>query len=198
MAPRPDVSEKRIAQILNAAQAVFAQKGFHQARMEDIADRAEVSKGTLYLYFKSKDDLIVRLLDRLFQRELRDLADLQYASGTASERLWQFSEGVIANLNSWLNLVPIAYEFLGVIFRRKLVQQAFRQYFRSYLELILPIIQQGIDRGEFRRQNAEDVAIAAGAIFEGTILLWVYDSESVDVAKHIRAGMRILLEGIKA
>ncbi len=198
MSPRPDVSEKRIAQILNAAAAVFAQKGFHQARMEDIADRAEVSKGTLYLYFKSKDDLIIHLLDRLFQRELRDLTELQHAPGTASERLWQFSEAVIANLNSWLSLVPIAYEFLGVIFRRKLVQQTFRQYFRSYLELILPIIQQGIDRGEFRLQNAEEIAIAAGAIFEGTILLWVYDSESVDVENHIRSGMRILLEGIKA
>jgi len=41
------------------------------------------------------------------------------------------------------------------------------------VELLIPIIQQGNDIGEFRSINTEKVAIAAGAIFEGTILLWV-------------------------
>ena len=58
MAPKPDVSEERKQQILEAASEVFSQKGFDNARMEDIAEQTGLSKGSLYLYFKSKDDLI--------------------------------------------------------------------------------------------------------------------------------------------
>lgn len=198
MSPRTDVSKERRHQILDAATEVFAQKGFSDARMDDIAARAEVSKGTIYLYFKSKDEIIVDLLNRLFRREMRDLEALQHEPGSATEKLQRFADYLIADIRTWLKLVPVAYEFLGVVFRRKIVQQTFRQYFRSYFDMILPLIRQGIESGEFRALEAEDVAIAAGAIFEGTILLWVYDPETVDVEKHIRAGMDILLRGIQA
>ena len=48
------------------------------------------------------------------------------------------------------------------------------------MELLIPIIQQGIDIPEFLSINAEEAAIAAGTTFESTILLWVYDPEAVD------------------
>lgn len=56
-------SERREA-ILDAAERVFGEKGAAQATMEDVADAAQVSKGTVYLYFKSKDDLFVALTHR--------------------------------------------------------------------------------------------------------------------------------------
>lgn len=56
--------QERRASILDAAHAVFSTKGFDQSKMGDIATRAELSKGTLYLYFKSKDDLFVALSTR--------------------------------------------------------------------------------------------------------------------------------------
>jgi hypothetical protein len=90
------------------------------------------------------------------------------------------------------------YEFLGRLFRQSVVQKAFKKYMRFYLDLITPIIQQGIDEGEFKANNAEDVAITIGAIFEGTILLWVYDSESIDLEKHLNSGMDLLMDGLKA
>lgn len=49
--------------ILNAAITVFAEKGFHQARVSDVADQAGVADGTIYLYFKSKDDLLLTLFE---------------------------------------------------------------------------------------------------------------------------------------
>ena len=58
MSPKPDVSEERTAQIITAAMQVFAQQGLEKARMDDIASESGLSKGTLYLYFKSKDAII--------------------------------------------------------------------------------------------------------------------------------------------
>lgn len=54
--------QARLAAILTAAETVFASKGYYQARMEDIAEAAELAKGTLYYYFKSKDEIYFRLI----------------------------------------------------------------------------------------------------------------------------------------
>ena len=197
MSPRPDVSEERKHQILDAAEDVFTRRGFDNARMDDIAEETGLSKGTLYLYFKSKNDLIIAILDRIFQREFKGMAKLVESDLGAVESIWQFTELAINDISSMLRLMPIAYEFLALAFRNKYVQHALSQYFHNYMDILIPIIQRGIDAGEFCDVDAKDVAIAAGAIFEGTILLWVYDRTMVDPARNIRASVRLLLEGIQ-
>jgi len=54
----------RLSAILTAAEHVFAEQGYYHARMDAIAERAELAKGTLYYYFKSKDEIYVHLLER--------------------------------------------------------------------------------------------------------------------------------------
>ncbi len=169
MSPKPNVSEERKEQIAEAATKVFVSKGFDKARMNDIAEEAGLSKGALYLYFKSKDAIITHLLDKLFEREFADLLLLKDDPRPASEKLLFFTEEMIAGMQNWTKIIPIMYEFLGRLFRQSIVQEAFKKYMRFYLELITPIIQEGIDDGEFKADNAEDVAITIGAIFEGTI-----------------------------
>ncbi|MBU2552050.1 MAG: TetR/AcrR family transcriptional regulator [Proteobacteria bacterium] len=66
---------KRIAQIQKAARTVFLKKGYQNATMEEIATRAEVSKGTVYFYFKSKDELYVSLMIPHIEK-LRDLLEV--------------------------------------------------------------------------------------------------------------------------
>ena len=73
MSPRPDVSEEHKNQILEAAIAVFARLGFQQTRMDDIAEQAGLSKGALYLYYKSKDAIIAALLKYFFTQEFKRL-----------------------------------------------------------------------------------------------------------------------------
>lgn len=57
--------EQRLATILSAAGKLFAGDGYHKASMEKIADTAEVSVGTLYFYFKNKEDLLLKLLSQI-------------------------------------------------------------------------------------------------------------------------------------
>lgn len=198
MSPRPDVSDERKHQILNAAEEVFTHKGIDDARMEDIADETGLSKGTLYLYFKSKDDLILAILDRIFQFEFRQLENLNTEDMSATDALWKLTELLIKDILRLLRLIPIVYEFLALAFRNKYVQQVLKKYVNRYLDILVPIIQRGIDSGEFRPVDAREVAIAAGAIMEGTLLLWVYDKSIVDPERHIRSGMKLLLEGVQA
>ena len=60
MARTPKIVEDRKEQIIDAAMAVFARLGFHEARMDDIAQEAGLSKAALYLYYKSKDAIIAQ------------------------------------------------------------------------------------------------------------------------------------------
>ena len=198
MSPRPDVSEERKDQIMNAAEEVFSQKGLSDARMDDIAEETGLSKGTLYLYYKSKDDLIIAILDRIFQREFKAFETFYLASMSATEAIWGFTEKTSKDIKMMMRLLPITYEFMGLAFRNKFVQKAFKAYFNRYMDILIPIIQHGVDTSEFRPADAKEIAIAMGAVLEGTLLLWVYDHSLVEPEKHILSGMKLLLEGVQA
>jgi AcrR family transcriptional regulator len=197
MSPRPSVREERKDQILDAATDVFAQKGFNEARMDDIVDQSGLSKGTLYWYFKSKDEIILSILERLFRREFRELEQLTDLEGKAAEKLMTFTELACDDIRKMLRLMPLAYEFMAWAFRRKNIQDVFKLYMNKYMDYLVPVIQQGIDTGEFRDLDPRSVAITIGAIIEGTILLWMYDKTLVKPERNIREGVIMLLEGIK-
>jgi len=198
MAPRPNVTDERTTQIINAAEDVFTKKGFDEARMDDIAEETGLSKGTLYNYFKSKDDLIIAILDRMFQREFRQLENLNQESTSAIDTIWQLTDLLTKDILNMLRLIPIVYQFLALTFRNKYVQKALKKYVNRYLDVLTPIVQRGIDSGEFRKVDAREVAVAMGAMIEGTLLLWVYDKSIVEPEHHIRSGMKLLLEGVQA
>jgi AcrR family transcriptional regulator len=197
MSPRPDVTDERRSQILTAAEGVFTKKGFDEARMDDIAEKTGLSKGTLYLYFKSKDDLVMAILDRVFQGEFRQLEALQKEQGSAAESIRKLTDLICKDIVGMLRLVPIIYNFLALAFRNRHVRRALKVYVNRYLDILVPIVQRGIDSGEFGPADARDVAVAAGAIIEGTLLLWAYDSSAVDPERHLRTGMELLLAGLR-
>ena len=79
----------RLASIIAAAETVFAERGYHQARMDDIAEAAELAKGTLYYYFKSKDEIYVHLLEREGRKVHAEVRTRITASSTFMEALQQ-------------------------------------------------------------------------------------------------------------
>ena len=75
--------EQRNLTILEAAENLFARKGYHTASMEDIADLAEVSVGTVYFYFKNKEDLMLQMLEKIGY-QLRDLLGREFDNADGS------------------------------------------------------------------------------------------------------------------
>jgi AcrR family transcriptional regulator len=197
MSPRKDVSEERRNQIMEAAEEVFNAKGLSKSRMEDIAEKTGLSKGTLYLYFKSKDNLIIAIFDRIFGGLFKKDKPQSIEKFSAVESIRNFTDEAIKDYLRVLYMFPVAYEFLALAFRNGTVQKALKRYFNDYMEELVPIIQIGVDSGEFRQVDPNEVALAVGAIIEGTILLWVYDKSRVDPKTHIRSGIDLLIEGIR-
>lgn len=198
MAPRSDVSEERKAQILEAARKTFSARGFHNTRMSDIAEESGLSKGALYWYFDSKDAIILSLLQKVFEPEIRDLQALLGEDRSAEERLLVYAERGAEDIQNMLKWMPLLYEFLVLAFRRGSIKKFISTFYDKNMELLEGLIQQGIDAGEFQLDDARSGAIAMGAIIEGTLMLWMYDPEEIDIKSHVMSSIRILLQGMTA
>ena len=150
--------------ILRAAIDVFAERGFFSAQVADIARAAGVAAGTVYLYFKSKDDLLVSIFDRSMREGLTlgraAVADLD----DPRERLRRLARGHLARLGGDRNL--------AIVFQVELRQSTkFMERFsstllRDYLGLIRDAIADGQRAGIFR---ADIKATVAAKIFFGAL-----------------------------
>ncbi len=197
MPPNSNVSEKRKNQILDAAMKTFSEVGFHKARMSDIADTSGLSKGSLYWYFDSKDSIILNLLEKFFEPELNDLKDLLVDSRSAEDRLEIYVDRVSDDMVAMLKWMPLIHDFIALAFRKEPVRKAISSYYQRHLEILLSLIQQGLDSGEFQADSAMEASIAIGSILEGTVLLWVYDPSQIDIKNHIKSNINLLLKGLK-
>ena len=197
MAARPDVSAARKNQILDAAMVVFARSGFHEARMDDIVQESGLSKGTLYWYFKSKEEIITAISQRLFATDIEQVGNLLKAEGTVSERLQQLIRDRVQGLQEMSGVVAILVEFYAVALHQDGVRQLIKTYFQNFHELLVALIQQGIERGEFRPVDALAAATALDAVFEGLIVRWLIDPDAVQWASLGEAAIRFMLDGLQ-
>ena len=199
MSPRPNVSEERKQQILEAAIAVFARLGFRATRMDDVAEQAGLSKGALYLYYKSKDAIIAALLQHLFAQEFKQLQALveSESKGPVVEQLLILTRQ-LASMMQWVGkLMPITFEFYAIAGRDKAVRQFLKEYFTDYRTLLARLIERGIAQGELRDIDTEATAITLTALFEGLALLFFVDPEATRWAEQTETSVRLLLSGLQ-
>ena len=198
MSARPDVGDKRREEILNAATKVFADRGFAGTRMDDIVAESGLSKGLLYWYFKNKDALIVALVKRLFAPEMRYFRELPAKPGTAQARLLTVAADMAREILAFMRVLPITFELYSLAFRNKNVNKVMKEYFILYRDSIQKIVEQGIERGELRKVDPGETAIAIASLLEGTLLLWIFDPNEVDLASHLRSGVELIVRGLEA
>jgi AcrR family transcriptional regulator len=145
--------EERPEELLTAALEIFAERGFRATRLEDVAARAGVSKGTVYLYFRNKEDLLVQALSRYLDAGM-DLARerIEEAGGSAAQRL----EAVLRKL--WIAAQEPTF---ARVYRLVVGEVAARHpaVFQTWAEkgpipvweLLARIVEEGQASGEFRR-----------------------------------------------
>lgn len=167
--------ERRRQQIMVAAKRVFTDKGFSKATMEDIAKEAELSPGTLYLYFKNKDELYASLSLRILQylmirlehvsaEPMSDAAQRLTALKEAMYDVYEFDPLILINMfhmqssETLKNLSP------------DLLQQI-ETLSRNSLKVIANIFEEGIRKNVFVDRHPTAVADIIWALFSG-IVLW--------------------------
>jgi len=188
-------SEKYQA-ILRAAIKVFAGRGFFQSTVADVAEAAGVADGTVYLYFKSKDDLLISIFNETMEEVIaKSRAELQKLDDPV-ERL-----GRLASLHlSWLG----RDRQLAVVFQVELRQSTkFMEEFSTtrlaeYFEMIREIIVDGQKRGIFRQEIHPKVAtkVFFGALDE-MVTNWILSRRRYSLESMVQPVTDILIKGIE-
>ena len=211
MSPSSSIRQRRKdarpSELLDAALALFVEKGFAATKSEEVAARAGVSKGTLYLYFPSKEELLKAVIRHTL------LADI----ARGAERLAQQESGPTGELlvelmtDWWVNVYesPSSAIFKLVMTEVRNFPDIGEFYLREVIEpghqLIGGLVQRGIDSGEFRPVDIDGVV---HSIVLPMVMLCLHkhsmgacgfaDSHLTHPAEFIRQHLDLILNGLRA
>ena len=178
--------ERRRQQIMVAAKRVFSDKGFNKATMEDIAQEAELSPGTLYLYFKNKEELYASLSLRILQYLLIRVEHVNDDKETDPE----------GKLKALMDAMYDVYEFDPLIIinmfhlqssetLRNLspqLMEEIKDLSRKSLGSIAKIFETGVEQGLFYDRHPVALADTFWAMFSG-VVLWLTSKKLIDKEK---------------
>jgi AcrR family transcriptional regulator len=153
LARRRALTDLRRAEIIAAALKVFAKKGFGSARAEDVAAQARIAKGTLYLYFDSKEAIYEAALAHAMAQLHTMVEDRLRAATTIAERIRAY---VGTRLEFWGEQGEL-YRMVMTVGREKRQKKHTTEILRDSVERLLVILRDGIEHGELKARPVEMV-----------------------------------------
>lgn len=192
---RAVVADKREA-ILRAAVKVFARKGFFNSKVADIAREAGIADGTVYLYFKSKDEILHSVFDRAMEEFIsegkREIADIE----NPSEKLRRIARLHLERLSADRDLaIVFQVELRG---STKFMEEFSGGGFAEYLDVIRQTIADGQKQGVFR-QDLKPVVCAKilyGALDE-MVTNWILSKKAYPLAPMADEVLKVFFNGTK-
>lgn len=193
---RPKISRKR--QIFEAATKVFAEKGYHAARVSDIAREAGVAHGLVYHYFSSKDEVLSRIFKHTWLQLEQGLSSIDASDATAAQKLADI-------VHLMFGIYPMAPDLVKVV----ILEVTRSGHLRAQVDEIAgafmtieSIIRSGQESGEFRSDIDARISsyVFWGAI-EEVVTGWVFGtlpSGEQDVTAAARAVVELMLGGMRA
>jgi TetR/AcrR family transcriptional regulator, fatty acid metabolism regulator protein len=190
----PDNKHERI---LKAAISVFARNGFFNSRISEIAREADVADGTIYLYFKNKDDILISIFEESLAEILKKLEASLEEYDEPLEKLHAF---VVFHLEQTMTNPALA-EVLQVELRQstKFMKEYQKVTFAKYLDVIQAIVTQGQTSGEIRKDVHPGVIkrLIFGALDE-IALHWVLSRRRYDLKESAEQLASVLVAGLRA
>ena len=201
MPPAPLSMPDKRERILAAAKKVFAQRGFAGATISEIALEAEIGKGTVYEYFKSKEDLFFAVFEWFIEQEAAALkVDISVLGQSVSERLVALSESVI---NQWAHLkdeFTLMMEFWAASASSQIrdrFRQAFRTLYGHYRAIIVDLLHEGISRGEYPAGLAVDSIAAAMVGAWDAMFLQAWFDDDFDLHQVSADFIQVMIRGLR-
>ena len=194
--PKSNPKQEKRNRIIEAAVKIFAQKGFYLAKVSDVAKAADVADGTIYLYFKNKDDLLISLFEKKmegilqrFQSRLQDIID-------PVERLHNLIDLYFELIEEDKDLADVFQVELRQ--STKFLKDYHNQKFLDYLSMIASIIQEGMDNGFFRTDlNLDVVKIMIFGTLDEVARQWILGADSIYSLEDAKTNVKhILINGL--
>ncbi len=198
--------QQRRDAIVQAAEALFSEKGFRGTTMQEISERVELSKGTIYLYFKSKEELYLSVCVKGVAGFGEDLEAAVRGVSDLEEMIRAVYMAYIRHSLEQPNIFRVLRDIFIEQVRQNLSQDTIEEIsgtIRSWLELESGLIEEGIEHGVFRKDlDAYGFSLAAWRASTGLIELALLKDPVVvepEKLRHIyEQSIDLLIEGAKA
>jgi TetR/AcrR family transcriptional regulator, fatty acid metabolism regulator protein len=191
--PRQRSDDKR-RRILQAAVKVFARKGYFAARVSEIAEKAGVADGTIYLYFAGKEDILVSLFDEVMSEHVTRARAEMEAVADAPSRLRLLAEHHLRVLGADRDLAVVFQVELRQ--STKFMERFTATWLRRYFDLVTSVIEQGQREGTLRADLPRKlVAKAFFGTLDELVTSWVIGRKDYDLALLAGPAVDLLLRG---
>ncbi len=189
----PDKRER----ILKAAIKVFAKNGFYATRVSEIAKAAGVADGTIYLYFKNKDDVLVTIFEEGIERLLTILRGVAESEEPFDNRIQRIIELQLGLMEEQRDLA----EVITVNLRQssRLLKQYATPLFMQYIDVIAGVVRDGQEEGAFRKDlNPRIVARSLFGAIDAILLTWALgEGDPAALRKAATHCASLFLEGLR-
>ena len=184
-------------QIIDAAVIVIAENGYHQAQVSKIAKQAGVADGTIYLYFKNKEDILISVFEEKMAVFVEKLEQILVRDIPAVDKLGLMIESHFELLAGDIHLAIVTQ--LELRQSNYEIRMKINNVLREYLKLMDQILVKGMEDGEF--DQAMDIRLARQMVFgtmDETITTWVMNDHKYDLVELAPKVHRLLMKGIRA
>ncbi len=203
--------ENRVS-ILDAAESIFAQKGYNLTTVDDVAEGAQFSKATLYKYFKSKQDIFMKIILKSFEEALQSIREIQSKDINSEGKLRELIR-YIASYHQRKRKIARIFFIEKTSFKKMFDFETEISNSRSFIHPNLPenfreivleinnimrnIIKEGVDKGEFREIDDRDAVFVFGALLRGFYFRGPVSQKEYSLEESIDLLHSFFLNGIK-
>ncbi|OIK10031.1 TetR family transcriptional regulator [Bacillus sp. MUM 116] len=187
-------NKPKYMQIIDAAVIAIAENGYHQAQVSKIAKQAGVADGTIYLYFKNKEDILISLFEEKMGNFVEKIEEMIAGKYSAAEKLLILIKSHFKMLSEDHHLAIVTQ--LELRQSNKELRLKINEVLKGYLKLIERIVLEGKETGEF--SNDLDVRLAKQMIFgtiDETVTSWVMNEEKFDLYALAPSVHHLLING---
>lgn len=154
-------SEDKYQRIISAALKVFARKGFFNSKVSEIAQEAKVADGTIYLYFKNKDDILISVFETEMKKMINNMRKElnKYDDPIEKIRMFAFKHlNMITEHQEWAEVAQVELRQSS-----KFMREYVKDHYADYLNIFAYIIREGQEKGVFK--ESINTGIAKRAFF---------------------------------
>lgn len=199
MPPRTLDKEKKRREIAAAAMSVFAARGFEAASIREVAHKAGVGKGTIYEYFRSKEELIATSIQVWMEQIITQIETLVSPIEDPEEKLRTY---INAMVDGFLEdehvgrLILSVFQFFMTRLNDTTLGEVLRSMFSTGVDSISGILMEGIDQGVFSFEGPEEariIAVNLAAYLDGLCIDYLVTGRTFDLRKQVEHYMGYLL-----
>ncbi len=187
---------QRKEQILDAALHVLVQNGYEQARMDDVVQSSNLSKGAIYWYYKSKKEMYLDLVNFWVMRYSVILNHIVEEEASPSRQLKDLFQFFIDQYETDPQPFAALTEFWSMAQKDDEFNTKLQKVYTHFLELIEDIIQRGVQSGEFKKLDIRMTALSIMVNIESINWFTIFEAHGVSVTEYMETITDFILSGL--